>query len=180
MERYNEIISESLIDFEEIKFILANNNIELTSSLEIKQRYFLKKDVSFKKANISKIIENSYILENIEHKLYLSYKTIDKNHIIKSKIEIIDEDMCIEFLNHAGFEKAFTIEKNVYVYQNAKSKISVVNLIGIGLYLNVRKENASEEELKLILSSFGLPYKENKCDVNFERLAINKARRYLR
>ena len=42
MGKYCEIISRSLIDFEEIKMILANNNVMLVSGSQINDRVFLK------------------------------------------------------------------------------------------------------------------------------------------
>ena len=83
-----------------------------------------------------------------------------KNNIIKTTAQ------------YSGGGLTYASLPNVYVYGNSKCQMNVVNLIGIGLYLSVQKENASEEELKEILSSFGIPYKENKCDINFERLSI--------
>ena len=43
MKKYCELISKSLIDFEEIKMILANNNVLLLSGYQAKERVFLKK-----------------------------------------------------------------------------------------------------------------------------------------
>lgn len=180
MKQYNEIISASLIDFEEIKLVLANNNIELISSSEIKERYFLSKDVSFKNANYRKIIEKNYVVVRIDDKLYLSHRSKLGYQKTVSNIEVINENDCIDFLNHIGFEEAFEIEMNVYEYGDSYKRLRVINLIGIGLFLSVRKEDASEEELKNILSSFKIPYNEDDCDVGFERLAISKARRYMK
>ena len=180
MKIYSEIISKSLIDFEEIKFILANNNIELVKSEQVKERYFLNKDITFKSASYKKILENVYILEEIEEKKSLVYKTYDDYHKSVSKIEIINEKDCVDFLNHIGFNEAFTIEKNVYDFSNGVNEFSVINLINSGLYLNVQKEDATLEELKQILDSFKVPYKEDECNESLEKLMISKVRRYLK
>jgi adenylate cyclase class IV len=180
MEKYNEIISKSLIDFEEIKFILANNNVELVKSYEIKERYFLNKSIKFKSATFERIMKNSYILTSENDDLYLSYKSKEDNSKLISKLKIVDSDSCIEFLNHVGFKETFGIEKNVYVYSDGINKINIINLINIGLYLNVKKEEASINELKDILSSFAIPYNEDNIDESIEKLVINKVRRYLK
>lgn len=180
MKIYSEIISKSLIDFEEIKFILANNNIELVRSEQVKERYFLSNDITFKSASYKKILENIYILEEIENKMSLVYKTYSDYHESISKIEIVSEEDCIDFLNHIGFKEIFTIEKNIYDFSDGVNEFSVINLINTGLYLSVKKENATIDELKQILDSFKIPYKEDECNESIEKIMISKIRRYLK
>ena len=67
------------------------------------------------------------------------------------------------------------MEENVYEYSNGEHTISVVDLIGLGIYLRIKKENANEEDLKNILSLFSIPYNEKDMHVNFEKLVINSA-----
>lgn len=179
MKVYNEIISKSLIDFEELKFVLANNNVNLVNSKQIKETYFLNNNISFKTANYKKILENSYVLLDINEKLYLAYQSYDQNTKSTSSIEINNREDCIEFLNHAGFNEILTIEKNVYDYNNGENNLSVINLINVGLYLSVKKENSSVNELKQILDSFNIPYKNDMCDESIEKVVINKVRRYI-
>ena len=179
MEKYNEIIKPALIDFEEIKFILANNNINLITSKEIREKYYLKNDISLKTAKYQTIIDNSYILINVnETKSYLSYKKQYGNEKEVSLISIEEEKECIDFLNHAGYKEAFTIEKNVYEYENDSNKLEIVNLIGIGLYLSMKSNDESVEKLNEIMTTFNIPYDESE-DVVFEKLVINKVRRYM-
>lgn len=180
MKIYNEIITKSLIDFEEIKLILANNNVELVKSEQIKERYFLKKEISFKTASYKTILDNSYVLLEKDEKVYLNYKTYNELEKCSSSIEIVDENECIDFLNHIGFKETFNIEKNVYLFSNENNQFSVINLINTGIYLSAEKENASKEELMDILNSFKLPYKEDECNESIEKLVISKVRRYLR
>ena len=180
MKIYNEIITKSLIDFEEIKFVFANNNIDLARSEEVKERYFLKNNISFKTASYKTILDNCYILVENNDKRYLVYKSHDELKRSQSSIEILNEEDCIDFLNHIGFKEAFNIEKNIYVFSNGKYECNVINLINMGIYLSVQKENASLEELKELLDTFNLPYKEDECDESIEKLVISKVRRYLR
>lgn len=180
MEIYNEIITKALIDFEEIKFVFANNNIKLVRSEEIKERYFLKKDISFKTASYKTILDNCYILVEKNDKNYLVYKNHDELQKCKSSIEITNKNDCIDFLNHIGFKETFNIEKNVYVFSNGENECEVINLINMGIYLSVGKENASLNDLKNILNTFKLPYKEDECNESIEKLVISKVRRYLR
>lgn len=180
MDRYNQIITKSLIDFEEIKFILANNNIKLVNSYEIKERYFLKNCVNFKTASYDKILQNSYVLAGVNQKLYLSYTSVLESEKTTTKIEISNEKECVEFLNHIGLKESFTIEKNVYVYSGGENQFSIINLIGIGLYLSVVKENTKIDHLKEILSTFNIPYDEENCNVSLEKLFINKLRRHIK
>ena len=179
MEIYNEIISKSLIDFEEIKLVLANNNIELVESKQIKERYFLNGKVNFKTANYKKILKNSYILLSINDNEYICYKSYDDYEKRKSKIKIYDEEECIDLLNHAGYKEVFTIEKNVYTYSNGINELHVINLINIGVYVSVKKQGESLENLKDILSTFDIPYQEDECDESIEKLVIRKIRRHL-
>ena len=180
MKVYNEIITKSLIDFEEIKLIFANNNIELVKSEQIKERFFLKKDISFKTASYKKILDNSYILLEKNERPYLNYKSHNGLEKCSSTIEIIDENECIDFLNHIGFKEVFNIEKNVYLFSDGINECSVIHLINTGIYLSTKKENATKEELKNILDAFKLPYKEDECDESIEKIVISKIRRYLR
>lgn len=180
MITYNEIICRSLIDFEEIKFVLANNNIELVNSNQVKERYFLKNDISFKNASYKKILENSFILSDINDKKYLSYKSFNEYTKSISKIEVVNEDECIDFLTHIGYKEAFVLEKNVYQYSDTIHTLNIINLINIGLYLSVAKEDASSDELKEILSSFNIPYDDQDLNVSIEKLVMSKDRRYLR
>ena len=180
MEKYNEIIRASLIDFEEIKFILANNNIELISSNEIKENYYLKNGISLKNANYNTLIDKSYILANINDKLYLINKEEDGISKSFTKLEIVNENECVEFLNHAGFKEAFTIEKNIYTYRNNDKYMDVINLIGIGIFLGVRRVDSSEDELITILDSFNLPYNDKENNIVIEKLVLNKLRRYIK
>ena len=178
MRLYTEIISKSLIDFEEMKFVLANNNIKLVKSEQVKERYFLKNDISFKSASYKKILENTYILEEIEDKKSLVYKTYGDYQKAVSKIEHVNEEDTIDFLNHIGFKETFAIEKNIYDFSDGINEFSVINLINTGLYLSVKKENTTIEELKEILSSFKIPYNEAECNESIEKLVISKVRRY--
>ena len=95
MEKYSEIIRSSLVDFEEIKLILANNNIDLVSSKEIRERYYLKNGISFKSASYQKIIENSYILANVNDKVYLAYKKEIGNDKEIAYLSIANESACL-------------------------------------------------------------------------------------
>lgn len=177
MKICNEIITKSFIDFEEIKFILANNNIELIKSYELKESYFLNEKINFKTADINKIIENSYILSEANkelHLLYVSKKDIEKK---VSKIRILDKNECVEFLNHTGFQEKFCIEKNVYVYIKNENMLSIINLIGIGFFIKLEKPGASIEELKAILNEFYIPYDEENCNISIEKKFIDKIRR---
>ena len=178
MNTYNEIVSKSLIDFEEIKFILANNNIKLVDSNQVKERYFLKGDISFKNASFKKIFENSFILSDIDDKKYLSYRTYTDYTKSNSKMEITNESECIDFLSHIGYKEVYLLEKNVYVYSNGINTLQIINIINMGLYLSVQKENASLDELKEILESFNIPFDHDDCNISIERLIISKDRRY--
>lgn len=180
MEKYNEIISKSLIDFEEIKLVFANNNIKLVNSYQVKERYFLKQSISFKTANYKKILENSYIFSEVNEKKYLCYKSKSNEQKEISKIEIVNEEDCIDFLNHIGLKETFSIEKNIYSYTDGLNEFSIINLINLGLYVSAKKENATVDELKGILSSFHIPYNESECDESIEKVVISKARRYLK
>lgn len=179
MEKYNEIVTKSLIDFEEIKYVLANNNIKLVNSDEIKESYYLHKNVSLRNANYKKILENCYRLINVRGKIYLVYKSREDSKTIETKIEIINEEECIEFLNHTGYYESFTIEKDVYEYSDGRHNMSVINLLNIGNFLRISQDEASIEELKEILKEFRIPFNEAECEESLEKLVISKNRRYM-
>lgn len=178
MHTYNEIVSRSLIDFEEIKFVLANNNIKLVNSNQVRERYFLKENISFKNASFKKIFENSFILSDIDDKKYLSYRTYTDYTKSNSKMEINDEKECVDFLDHIGYKEVYLLEKNVYEYSDGANILQIINVINMGIYVSVQKENATIEELKEILESFNIPFDHDDCNVSIERLIISKDRRY--
>ena len=72
------------------------------------------------------------------------------------------------------------VDSDRYIYSDGNNYLYVTNLANIGLYVGVRKENANEEELKEILSSFDIPYDEEVCDESMERLFVNKLRRQMK
>jgi adenylate cyclase class IV len=180
MEKYCEITSKSLIDFEEIKFILANNNIDLVSSNQIQEKIFLKNDVSFANANYQTIMDNSLKLSKINDKRYLSYTSGNDIEKKTTRIEINEEDACERFLNHIGYKEVCLLELDMYVYSDGKYELNIINLINIGLYLNVKKSDSNVDELKGILNSFNIPYDEDVCNQSIEKLFINKLRRQMR
>ena len=57
---------------------------------------------------------------------------------------------------------------------------NIINLINIGLYISVRKENATFEEVKEILESFNIPHIEEVLDESIEKLVVNKLRRQMK
>jgi len=180
MGKYCEITSKSLIDFEEIKFILANNNIDLVSSNEIQEKIFLKNEISFINANYQTIMDNSLILSKIDDKSYLSYTSGNDIEKETTRIEINDEDACERFLNHIGYKQEGVLELDLYVYSDGKNELNIINLINIGLYVSVKKDNSNVGELKEILNSFNIPYDEEVYNESIERLFINKLRRQMR
>lgn len=179
MIKYNEIITKSLIDFEEIKFVLANNNIDLVKSEQIKERYFLKDSVSLKSSNYNSILDNCYVLSNANNKLYLSIKKKQNIEVSISRMEIVDEEETVDFLSYIGYKEAFNIEKNVYVYSNKENEMKIIDLMNVGTFISVRKDNSSLEELKDILSSFGLPFNEEECNESIEKIMLSKVRRHM-
>lgn len=180
MGKYCEIISRSLIDFEEIKMILANNNVMLVSGSQINDRVFLKNGVSILNANYKTIVDNSIVISSVNDKKYLLYTTGDSYNKESSKIEIVNETDCEEFLNHIGFKEQFQVDADSYTYSDGINNLIITNLINIGLYVSVRKENATVEELKDILSSFNIPYDEEVVDESIEKLCVNKLRRQMK
>lgn len=180
MKKYCELISKSLIDFEEIKMILANNNVLLLSGYQAKERVFLKNGISLLNANYKTIIDNSLTISEVDDKKFLFYTTGEKYNKESSKIEIVNESECEEFLNHIGYKEQFVVDSDRYIYSDGNNYLYVTNLANIGLYVGVRKENANEEELKEILSSFDIPYDEEVCDESMERLFVNKLRRQMK
>lgn len=179
MIKYNEIITKSLIDFEEIKFVLANNNIDLVKSEQIKERYFLKDSVSLKSSNYNSILDNCYVLSNANNKSYLSIKKKQNIEVSISRMEIVDEEETVDFLSYIGYKEAFNIEKNVYVYSNKENEMKIIDLMNVGTFISVRKDNSSLEELKDILSSFGLPFNEEECNESIEKIMLSKVRRHM-
>ena len=180
MEKYCEIISKSLIDFEEIKMILANNNVMLISGNQINDRVFLKNGVSLSNSNYKTIIDNSIVISSVNDKKYLLYTTGDSYNKQSSRIEIVNEKDCEEFLNHIGFKETFEVDADCYTYSDGNNSLNIINLINIGLYVNVRKENATVDELREILSSFNIPYDEEVVDESIEKLCVNKLRRQMK
>ncbi len=179
MVKYNEIITKSLIDFEEIKFVLANNNIELVKSKQIKERYFLKDSISLKSSNYSSILENCYVLSNDNHKLSLSIKKKNDLEVTISRMEVVNEEETVDFLSHIGFNEAFYVEKNVYTYSDEINEIKIIDLMNVGTYVSVSKENSSLEELKSILASFNIPCNEEEYNESIEKTILSKVRRYM-
>lgn len=177
MSKYCELTSKSLIDFEEIKMILANNNVELISGHQINDRVFLKTGVSLFNSNYKTIIDNSVVLSSVNDKKYLFYTTGESYNKESTKIEIIDESECEAFLNHIGFEEKFQVDADYYIYSDGSDNLIIINLANIGLYVSVQKENASLDELKSILSSFNVPFDEECCEESVIKLCVNKLRR---
>ena len=57
VSKYCEVTSKSLIDFEEIKFILANNNVNLVKAHQLNGKVYLKDTVSVLNSNYKTIID---------------------------------------------------------------------------------------------------------------------------
>ena len=180
MSKYCRLTSKSLIDFEEIKFILANRNVDLISSNQIKERAFLKNDISYINANYKTIVNNLLKISDINGKKYLIHETgydCDKE---TTSIEINNEEDCEALLNHIGYSEQYVFDADHYVYSDGINQLEVLNLINIGLYLSVKKEGSNEKELKEILSSFNIPYDEEECNESIEKIFINKLRRQMK
>jgi adenylate cyclase class IV len=180
MSKYCRLTSKSLIDFEEIKFILANSNIELISSNQIKERAFLKNDISFVNANYKTIVNNLLKISDINGKKYLIHETGSDYDKEATSIEINSESDCVALLNHIGYSEQYVFDADHYVYSDGTNQLEVLNLINIGLYLSVKKEDSNEKELKEILSSFHIPYDEDECNESIEKIFINKLRRQMK
>ena len=180
VSKYCEVTSKSLIDFEEIKFILANNNVNLVKAHQLNGKVYLKDTVSVLNSNYKTIIDNSLTMYVINGKKYLCYITEDGYYKNTTSIEIVDENECIEFLNHIGFNEQFSLDADYYVYSDGVNMLNIINLINIGLYISVRKENATFEEVKEILESFNIPHIEEVLDESIEKLVVNKLRRQMK
>ena len=179
MEEYNEIVTKSLIDFEEIKLILANNNIDLVKSYHIAEEYYLNSEVSLKSATFQRILDNSYIIISDGNKQYLSYKSKQGLNVRISKMVISDIKDCTNLLLHKGYIESFNIEKNVYEYSNGNDTIYVIDILNLATFFCIKKKDASLLELKEILSSFNMPFNEDKCNEEIEKVVIAKLRRYI-
>ena len=80
------------------------------------------------------------------------------------------------FDKKSNFKELLMIAFSEYHNEELKAiqfKFNDINIV-------VTKENANEEELKEILSSFDIPYDEEVCDESMERLFVNKLRRQMK
>ena len=122
-------------------------------------------------------MSNSYTIVESGSKKYLSYKTKKGSEVNISQMEILNERDCMDFLSHIGFQETFNIEKNLYEYSDGKNFLSIINMMNIGTFMNIKKENSTKEQLCKILSSFNIPYNENECNEAIEKVVISKIRR---
>lgn len=180
----NEITVELEGDYDKIKFLLLNQNFQLTEEYDIIDIYMIKNDCkSNKPLEMLKdcvLIRNIITDENNIKKLVYKYKEYnDKEEIIKQgKVSCsVDSLECAQdFLGAIGYRFLIKIIDHIKVFNNGEVEFAVQLVNDKHIYLELEENGLYNciDKMKEKLNSFNLPIKGNNYFVKKAEVEITE------